>query len=1362
MEIKHKAINTKLKAFENKSNKNNFFFINNEIKEKEDYSKIINSKIKLSKLSIRYIIIILFFIGLINPVLSDNSFIKKRILDSAQTIRVKYYASITKLKAINSDYIPSRVYVNDQLSSIDKNGFIIVDKEGYYDIILQWDIKAEKYSKLFQNIASAIEIDFISFNITGIESIKNMFINCENLEYINFRNFDTSMVIEISSMFEGCTKLKSLDLSSFDLTNAKYMEYMFKNCYSLTSLNLTNFYTPNLLRMQELFYGCKSLCYLNISNFVTKYITNMSSIFKDCQSLTSLDITNFDTRKANDMFELFKDCSSLESLDLSNFDTSKVLDMEGMFCGCSSLTSLNVSNFITSNVESMQYMFYSCKKLTSIDLSNFETLEVFSMDYMFSDCKSLLSLDISSFYISQIDMREIFRGCSSLTSINFSREYKLVGIIYRMFYECSSLESLDLYNFDFALNDNLDYLFNGCYSLTSLDLSNLDTSSVSSMEYMFFGCKSLKELNITNLNTSQVLNMNGMFYNCSSLISLDLRGFNTSKVQDMSNLFSGCKKLVALNLLNFNTSLVYNMDSMFKECYSLTSLDLSSFDTSYVTNMRYMFFSCSKLTSLNLSNFSTKSLTNIDLIFYDCKYLEYVNLYHFSDTMVFQFSDMFHGVKENIIYCIKDEIKADHIISQISLKKCSINDCSSDWKSKRKKMVFKKNICLDSCMEDKTYKYEYDFYCYDKCPVGSHSSKDNIYICENNIFECVAKYPFIVVSDKSCKEDCYCDEFFDNICTINSINEESKSILIKNIINGIQEGLIDNLIENFIIKKNMNITKIVNDTLYHITSSFNQNLKDSNISTLELGECEKKLKDIYNIPQKDPLIIFKTEQYFEGLLIPLIEYEVFHPITKKKLNLDYCKKENINATITIPVSINEEYLFKYDPNSTYYNNICYTYTTKDNTDITLYDRQNEFNQNNMFLCSNNCIYDGYDSLYKRAICHCKVKERITLNSEIDQNELLFKFDNKKYITNFNVLKCSKLIFLNNGVFKNLGSVFILIILLLYISSAIFVYFKGYNLLLQHISDILDAKMLEPDNENYSKKDINDQSKENSTDIFTTSKKSKISNMKNNNLSKSNSEIKVESDININNNILNKQHGKKDIKENGKILEYIDFELNAISYQEALENDKRSYFEYYKSLIKTKHILIFSFSINQDYNLYIIKICLFFFSFSINLLINTFFFNDSMMHRIYEDKGSFNFMYILPQIIYSLIISSIIFIIVEKVTLTQNDILEIKHEKNKHNLNARVLISLRHIKIKFICFFSFSILFLVLFWLYLSCFCAVYKNTQLYLVKNSLISYLIFLILPFIFCIFPGFLRFSALKGPGECLYKISQIIQKFL
>ena len=58
----------------------------------------------------------------------------------------------------------------------------------------------------------------------------------------------------------------------------------------------------------------------------------------------------------------------------------------------------------------------------------------------------------------------------------------------------------------------------------------------------------------------------------------------------------------------------------------------------------------------------------------------------------------------------------------------------------------------------------------------------------------------------------------------------------------------------------------------------------------------------------------------------------------------------------------------------------------------------------------------------------------------------------------------------------------------------------------------------------------------------------------------------------------------------------DFELNTMNYKDALEIDKRSYFEYYLSLIRTKHPVIFSFFPIQDFNIYIIKICIFFYHF----------------------------------------------------------------------------------------------------------------------------------------------------------------------
>ena len=83
-------------------------------------------------------------------------------------------------------------------------------------------------------------------------------------------------------------------------------------------------------------------------------------------------------------------------------------------------------------------------------------------------------------------------------------------------------------------------------------------------------------------------------------------------------------------------------------------------------------------------------------------------------------------------------------------------------------------------------------------------------------------------------------------------------------------------------------------------------------------------------------------------------------------------------------------------------------------------------------------------------------------------------------------------------------------------------------------------------------------------------------------------------------------------------------------------------------------------------------------------------------------------------------------------------------------------------IKFILFFIITLLFLIIFWYYLSCFCAVYKNTQIHLIKDVLISFGISLMYPFGLNLFPGIFRISSLrdeKKNQKCLYNFSKIIQ---
>ena len=374
-----------------------------------------------------------------------------------------------------------------------------------------------------------------------------------------------------------------------------------------------------------------------------------------------------------------------------------------------------------------------------------------------------------------------------------------------------------------------------------------------------------------------------MFYDCISLISLDLSNFDTSLVTNMKELFYNCIKLTSLNLENFDTHLVNDMENMFYGCSSLLSLSLANFETSNANNMKSMFFGCSKLTSLDLSNFDTKKVVNMELMFYGCSNLGYINFKTFNDESLESFKNIIFGVPDNLIICMNNkhfELYFKDISKNLI---CIINDCSSNWKEKKKRLIYNNNnICIDKCEDDNINKYEYNYICYTECPKGTHSSNKTKYLCEKNENKCNQKYPFKVIEDNSCAENCNSEDFFNEKCTLNIENSEIKKTLIENIIKEIENGLMDNSIKELINNQEDIILK-KNNTIYQLTSSFNQiNKNYINISSIKLSECEDMVKEINNISLHDPLIIFKIEKNIQDLLIPLIEYEVFNPKTKKK------------------------------------------------------------------------------------------------------------------------------------------------------------------------------------------------------------------------------------------------------------------------------------------------------------------------------------------------------------------------------------------------------------------------------------------------------------------------------------------------
>jgi hypothetical protein len=174
-----------------------------------------------------------------------------------------------------------------------------------------------------------------------------------------------------------------------------------------------------------------------------------------------------------------------------------------------------------------------------------------------------------------------------------------------------------------------------------------------------------------------------------------------------------------------------------------------------------------------------------------------------------------------------------------------------------------------------------------------------------------------------------------------------------------------------------------------------------------------------------------------------------------------------------------------------------------------------------------------------------------------------------------------------------------------------------------------------------------------------------------------------------------------------------------------------------------------------------KICLFFFSFALYYTVNALFYTDSTLNNIQEKEGKYDFLFQLPNIIFSNLICCTINLIVRTLSLPEKKILAIKSYKNGKDYDTEIEKTKKCILIKFRLFYLISFIFLIVFWFYVSCFCAVYRNTQLYLIKDTAISFGVSLITPFGYYLIPGIFRIPALRGKKnkQCMYKFSQFIQ---
>jgi len=148
------------------------------------------------------------------------------------------------------------------------------------------------------------------------------------------------------------------------------------------------------------------------------------------------------------------------------------------------------------------------------------------------------------------------------------------------------------------------------------------------------------------------------------------------------------------------------------------------------------------------------------------------------------------------------------------------------------------------------------------------------------------------------------------------------------------------------------------------------------------------------------------------------------------------------------------------------------------------------------------------------------------------------------------------------------------------------------------------KISNNDNKNKINDNIESTKKSNNVSKTVRKKKNKNSNLKRKKINTNTQIIRHNKNIfraitslnNDSNIVLDTKSKKLKIEKINEIMKYNDDEMNKLTYDLAYKSDNRTYCQYYISLLKIKHNLIFSFFTKNDYNSRIIKIDLFFYQF----------------------------------------------------------------------------------------------------------------------------------------------------------------------
>ena len=642
-----------------------------------------------------------------------------------------------------------------------------------------------------------------------------------------------------------------------------------------------------------------------------------------------------------------------------------------------------------------------------------------------------------------------------------------------------------------------------------------------------------------------------------------------------------------------------------------------------------------------------------------------------------------------------------------------IASCVSDCESIDAKEIFQLNQCVKSCPT--SYPYEYNNTCYSSCP------DDTI----TNGYDCLE---YDSLSDTN-----------DSFLHLSTSYDDYKDRIEENI--------------NKLVNQNLTIEgyDFINQVYYYDKSS---EINSTNVSSIDLGECEAILKKENNIPANESLIISKFDIKSEdsSLSTNKVSYTVYSP-NGIPLILSSCNK--VPITISSPIlngdSINldlaenmsKEGIDIYKGTSEFYNDICTSYS-KNGTDIVLSDRRDVFYVNASF-CSDGCEYKGINYTTSKAICDCyTISESSSSSEEDEDNDIKSAFSTSLHSTNIIVVKCYKLVF-SSAIRNNIGFWFNGSLFLCEIALIIVFFDSGFHAINSRLNNALNNNIIQE-----STHITNINTNINQTATFTNSKYCDKCHDE--------SYFSTKSIDNEYSSVTN------NLTESITYIRPYIIKTNIYDmcpYSQALKIDQRKWYQIFFDIFREKQKIIRLFWKKSTFELFTVKLSVYLFSLSLDFALNALFFTDDIISQRYQNGGSLSFVTSMLKSLYScitgVILSSVVTSMSSYFTFLECLLFEISTSAKYMMICKEYIFS---VKKKLIRLFFVEIIFELLFWYYVSAFCAVYSSSQVNWFEGGWTSFLMSLLASLSICTILSVMRSLSLSTRSKNLYYLSEYIKR--